>query len=170
MICFIGLTLIPEVPNPLGVVGVLSAFNFPVAVYGWYVVSQSPSSHSRCLLAERPIGTLLYPSPLVMRPSGSPLHPHRSAPSQSQRSLQIYWREMAFLVLSPDLLRAGRMLVRRLPAVGRLTWVSGSFDILQEGSDLNFIDSWKFRLPVARTLGRKLRMPFSPASGRFCSS
>jgi aldehyde dehydrogenase family 7 protein A1 len=23
------------VPNPLGVVGVLSAFNFPVAVYGW---------------------------------------------------------------------------------------------------------------------------------------
>lgn len=25
-----------EVPNPLGVVGVLSAFNFPVAVYGWY--------------------------------------------------------------------------------------------------------------------------------------
>ncbi|KAF9078592.1 NAD-aldehyde dehydrogenase [Rhodocollybia butyracea] len=24
-----------EVPNPLGVVGVLSAFNFPVAVYGW---------------------------------------------------------------------------------------------------------------------------------------
>ena len=24
------------VPNPLGVVGVLSAFNFPVAVYGWY--------------------------------------------------------------------------------------------------------------------------------------
>ena len=25
-----------QVPNPLGVVGVLSAFNFPVAVYGWY--------------------------------------------------------------------------------------------------------------------------------------
>lgn len=25
-----------EVPNPLGVVAVLSAFNFPVAVYGWY--------------------------------------------------------------------------------------------------------------------------------------
>lgn len=24
------------VPNPLGVLGVLSAFNFPVAVYGWY--------------------------------------------------------------------------------------------------------------------------------------
>ncbi|KAA1478507.1 NAD-aldehyde dehydrogenase [Dentipellis sp. KUC8613] len=24
-----------EVPNPLGVVGILSAFNFPVAVYGW---------------------------------------------------------------------------------------------------------------------------------------
>ncbi|TDL19465.1 NAD-aldehyde dehydrogenase [Rickenella mellea] len=24
-----------EIPNPLGVVGVLSAFNFPVAVYGW---------------------------------------------------------------------------------------------------------------------------------------
>ena len=24
------------VPNPLGVVAVLSAFNFPVAVYGWY--------------------------------------------------------------------------------------------------------------------------------------
>ncbi|TFY63742.1 hypothetical protein EVG20_g6186 [Dentipellis fragilis] len=24
-----------EVPNPLGVIGVLSAFNFPVAVYGW---------------------------------------------------------------------------------------------------------------------------------------
>ncbi|KAJ6612770.1 NAD-aldehyde dehydrogenase [Mycena sp. CBHHK59/15] len=24
-----------EVPNPLGVVGVLSAFNFPIAVYGW---------------------------------------------------------------------------------------------------------------------------------------
>ena len=23
------------VPNPLGVLGVLSAFNFPVAVYGW---------------------------------------------------------------------------------------------------------------------------------------
>lgn len=23
------------VPNPLGVVAVLSAFNFPVAVYGW---------------------------------------------------------------------------------------------------------------------------------------
>ena len=28
------LIMIP-VPNPLGVVGVLSAFNFPVAVYGW---------------------------------------------------------------------------------------------------------------------------------------
>lgn len=26
----------PKVPNPLGVVAVLSAFNFPVAVYGWY--------------------------------------------------------------------------------------------------------------------------------------
>lgn len=26
------------VPNPLGVVAVLSAFNFPVAVYGWYVI------------------------------------------------------------------------------------------------------------------------------------
>jgi aldehyde dehydrogenase family 7 member A1 len=26
-----------SVPNPLGVVAVLSAFNFPVAVYGWYV-------------------------------------------------------------------------------------------------------------------------------------
>jgi len=26
------------VPNPLGVVAVLSAFNFPVAVYGWYVL------------------------------------------------------------------------------------------------------------------------------------
>lgn len=25
----------PAVPNPLGVVAVLSAFNFPVAVYGW---------------------------------------------------------------------------------------------------------------------------------------
>jgi len=27
--------VIYEVPNPLGVVGILSAFNFPVAVYGW---------------------------------------------------------------------------------------------------------------------------------------
>jgi aldehyde dehydrogenase family 7 protein A1 len=27
-----------EVPNPLGVLGVLSAFNFPVAVYGWYCI------------------------------------------------------------------------------------------------------------------------------------
>ncbi|KAL1409729.1 hypothetical protein Q8F55_003726 [Vanrija albida] len=27
--------VIYEIPNPLGVVGVLSAFNFPVAVYGW---------------------------------------------------------------------------------------------------------------------------------------
>lgn len=27
----------PLVPNPLGVVAVLSAFNFPVAVYGWCV-------------------------------------------------------------------------------------------------------------------------------------
>lgn len=27
------------VPNPLGVVAVLSAFNFPVAVYGWYVLT-----------------------------------------------------------------------------------------------------------------------------------
>lgn len=26
------------VANPLGVVGVLSAFNFPVAVYGWFVI------------------------------------------------------------------------------------------------------------------------------------
>ena len=26
---------VSQVPNPLGVVGVLSAFNFPVAVYGW---------------------------------------------------------------------------------------------------------------------------------------
>lgn len=26
------------VPNPLGVVAVLSAFNFPVAVYGWYAL------------------------------------------------------------------------------------------------------------------------------------
>ncbi|WVN89575.1 uncharacterized protein L203_104802 [Cryptococcus depauperatus CBS 7841] len=27
--------VIYEIPNPLGVVGILSAFNFPVAVYGW---------------------------------------------------------------------------------------------------------------------------------------
>lgn len=27
--------MIYEIPNPLGVVGILSAFNFPVAVYGW---------------------------------------------------------------------------------------------------------------------------------------
>ncbi len=27
-----------SVPNPLGVIGVLTAFNFPVAVYGWYVI------------------------------------------------------------------------------------------------------------------------------------
>jgi acyl-CoA reductase-like NAD-dependent aldehyde dehydrogenase len=27
---------VTKVPNPLGVVAVLSAFNFPVAVYGWY--------------------------------------------------------------------------------------------------------------------------------------
>jgi aldehyde dehydrogenase family 7 protein A1 len=27
---------VSTVPNPLGVVAVLSAFNFPVAVYGWY--------------------------------------------------------------------------------------------------------------------------------------
>jgi aldehyde dehydrogenase family 7 protein A1 len=26
------------VPNPLGVVAVLSAFNFPMAVYGWYAL------------------------------------------------------------------------------------------------------------------------------------
>ena len=31
------LTYVYLVPNPLGVVAVLSAFNFPVAVYGWYV-------------------------------------------------------------------------------------------------------------------------------------
>lgn len=29
------LTHFNTVPNPLGVVGVLTAFNFPVAVYGW---------------------------------------------------------------------------------------------------------------------------------------
>jgi len=28
-----------EVPNPLGVVAVISAFNFPVAVYGWSSIS-----------------------------------------------------------------------------------------------------------------------------------
>jgi len=28
--------LFVTVPNPIGVVGVLTAFNFPVAVYGWY--------------------------------------------------------------------------------------------------------------------------------------
>lgn len=27
-----------EIAKPLGVVAVLSAFNFPVAVYGWYVL------------------------------------------------------------------------------------------------------------------------------------
>jgi hypothetical protein len=31
------------VPNPLGVLGVLSVFNFPVAVYGWLVYSFPPS-------------------------------------------------------------------------------------------------------------------------------
>ncbi|KAI6041525.1 Aldehyde/histidinol dehydrogenase [Pisolithus marmoratus] len=30
-----GHTILEAVPNPLGVVGVLTAFNFPVAVYGW---------------------------------------------------------------------------------------------------------------------------------------
>lgn len=35
----LGLTRHSIVPNPLGVVGVLSAFNFPVAVYGWYIHS-----------------------------------------------------------------------------------------------------------------------------------
>ena len=29
-------SFLSPVPNPLGVLGVLSAFNFPVAVYGWY--------------------------------------------------------------------------------------------------------------------------------------
>ena len=39
-------------PNPLGIVGVLTAFNFPVAVYGWYVLgaislnNQILTSHS----------------------------------------------------------------------------------------------------------------------------
>jgi len=32
------------VPNPLGIVAVLSAFNFPVAVYGWCVSSLSSLS------------------------------------------------------------------------------------------------------------------------------
>jgi aldehyde dehydrogenase family 7 protein A1 len=32
---------LPAVPNPLGVLGVLSAFNFPVAVYGWYCIDAS---------------------------------------------------------------------------------------------------------------------------------
>ena len=30
--------IVSQVANPLGVVGVLSAFNFPVAVYGWYYI------------------------------------------------------------------------------------------------------------------------------------
>jgi hypothetical protein len=34
---FISLPISFSVPNPLGVVGVLSAFNFPVAVYGWCI-------------------------------------------------------------------------------------------------------------------------------------
>jgi len=29
------LNIVLLVPNPLGLVAVLSAFNFPVAVYGW---------------------------------------------------------------------------------------------------------------------------------------
>jgi aldehyde dehydrogenase family 7 member A1 len=32
------------VPNPLGLVAVISSFNFPVAVYGWYVELNHSSS------------------------------------------------------------------------------------------------------------------------------
>ncbi|KAI0694506.1 NAD-aldehyde dehydrogenase [Cytidiella melzeri] len=42
-----------EVPNPLGVVGVLSAFNFPVAVYGWNLALSFAAGNS----------TLWKPSP-----------------------------------------------------------------------------------------------------------
>ncbi|KAH0831150.1 NAD-aldehyde dehydrogenase [Lanmaoa asiatica] len=43
-----------EVPNPLGVVGVLTAFNFPVAVYGWYVSGVTSCAYSRILLPPPP--------------------------------------------------------------------------------------------------------------------
>lgn len=47
--CFISVDSVSHiVPNPLGVVGVLTAFNFPVAVYGWYVFEPAsfPLAHT----------------------------------------------------------------------------------------------------------------------------
>ena len=52
-----------EMWNPLGVIGIISAFNFPVAVFGWNnaiaLVSRLPDRH---LIAHRPIYPMLCPT------------------------------------------------------------------------------------------------------------
>jgi acyl-CoA reductase-like NAD-dependent aldehyde dehydrogenase len=60
-----------SVPNPLGVVAVMSAFNFPVAVYGWYAslflsfLNQKSNTTCRNLALSFAAGnaTLWKPSP-----------------------------------------------------------------------------------------------------------
>jgi len=58
-----------EVPNPLGVVAVLSAFNFPVAVYGWY--DGLFDYLFRAPLTQFNLGIWHFPWPRGMRQSGS---------------------------------------------------------------------------------------------------
>ncbi|KAF8752156.1 aldehyde dehydrogenase family [Rhizoctonia solani] len=59
-----------EVPNPLGVVGVLSAFNFPVAVYGWNLSLSLAAEwcarrRSRTCLWGKDVGEAVVGSPSV---------------------------------------------------------------------------------------------------------
>lgn len=63
-----------EVPNPLGVIAVLSAFNFPVAVYGWYDGLFDYLFHAP--LIQFHLGIWHFPWLRAMRQSGSHLRQH----------------------------------------------------------------------------------------------
>ena len=87
---------VSTVPNPLGVVAVLSAFNFPVAVYGWY---------AQCI--EIFIFTLftalgIWPFRWLqeMRQFGSHLLRRRYVRSQLRKWCQAYLKETGYQVLS----------------------------------------------------------------------
>ena len=74
--------VVHPVPNPLGVLGVLSAFNFPVAVYGWYFTLPSFKPLTDEWMNARNAGISRSRWQRATRPFGSRPPPRRCAPSQ----------------------------------------------------------------------------------------
>ena len=86
---------VSTVPNPLGVVAVLSAFNFPVAVYGWYA-----QFIRNLILLFTELGIWPFHWLREMRQFGSHHLRHRYVRSRLRNWCQAYLKEMGYQVLS----------------------------------------------------------------------